>query len=65
MTIIESSRNRDAGNKSFAQKCMIYQESRFLLTQQLVQEEEWTPERLAARQREMARLAAVVWRIDI
>jgi hypothetical protein len=65
MTIIESSRNRDAGNKSFAQKRVIYQESRFRLTQQLTQEEEWTPERLAARQREMARLAAVVWRIDI
>lgn len=66
MTMLESSRNKDAANKPFAQKRAIYKDSEFHLTKKLADEEEWTPERLAARQRdEMAKLATAIWRIDL
>jgi hypothetical protein len=65
MVMLEESFNRDLGNKPYATKREIYRQSTLCLTRKLANEnEEWNPERLAARQRQMARLATAIWRID-
>ena len=64
MVMLETGRNRDAGNKPYAEKRKVLQESAISLTQKLAEEnEDWNPERLNARQRQLAKIAASVWRI--
>ncbi len=65
MVMLEKSFNQDLGNNPYSEKREIYKQSAFLLTQKLADDnEEWNPERLAARQRQMAGLATAVWRVD-
>lgn len=65
MAMLEAGKNRDLGNRSYAEKRPILQQSVFALTRQLAEEnDDWTPERLTAWQRKLARIAAGVWRID-
>lgn len=62
--MLESNANRDLGNRPFAEKRPIYAQSSFELTRRIAQDnEEWTLERLAERQRWMAKQATGIWRI--
>jgi hypothetical protein len=64
MTILAKSPNRDIGNASYGDKKAIYGQSEFEITRRIVVEcDEWTPERVAARQQWLARQATAVWRI--
>lgn len=65
MTLLESARNRDLGNQSYAEKRTVYAQSGFVLTRKLAEESaEWTPDRIASRQRQMAQTAVGRWRLD-
>jgi len=65
MTLMQSGVNRDAKNFSYIEKRKFYFRSNFVLTQKLAQEnEDWTPERIAARQSWMADQATSIWRIS-
>lgn len=64
MTLMQTGANRDAGNADYAAKRPDYQRSGFALTQKVaVDNAEWTPERIAARQNWMADQATAIWRI--
>lgn len=61
----DSSANRDLGNRSFAEKRPVYEGSRFAITQRVAQENhDWNLDRLAERQRWLARQATAIWRIS-
>ncbi|MEW6219102.1 MAG: DUF262 domain-containing HNH endonuclease family protein [Thermodesulfobacteriota bacterium] len=64
MVMLETGKNRDLGNRPYAEKRPVLQTSAVLLTRTLAEENaEWTPERLDARQRQLANLATAVWRV--
>ncbi|GIU80981.1 MAG: DUF262 domain-containing protein [Acidobacteria bacterium] len=65
MTLLETSLNREISNKSYEEKRLTLQKSKVLLTRKLAEENEnWTPERLDAWQRELAKIATATWRIS-
>jgi uncharacterized protein with ParB-like and HNH nuclease domain len=63
LTPLEPNLNRQIGNKLYQNKQEVYQQSVYKLTQNILAEE-WTPETLATRQRDLARRAAHIWRSD-
>lgn len=64
MTLLRSSPNRDLANGNYAAKRQVLQQSNFQITRMLAEENaDWTPERLANRQRWMANQATAIWRI--
>lgn len=64
MTLMQARANRDTGNTEYANKRPNYQQSGFVLTQKLAEDNaEWTPERIAVRQSWMADQATAIWRI--
>jgi hypothetical protein len=64
MAMLEIRANRDAGNAPFEIKRSSYVSSSFELTRKIALEnQDWTPARIAARQRAMAKLATSVWRV--
>jgi len=64
MVMLESGANRDIGNRPYGDKRPVLAASGLLLTRRLAeQNEEWTPERLAARQQHLAAVATSVWRV--
>ena len=64
MTMLEAGRNKDIGNKPYVDKRPVLQQSRLHLTKTLAEENtNWLPERLDARQKQLARIATAVWRI--
>jgi hypothetical protein len=64
-TLLESSLNRDIGNQPFNEKRKVYSQSGFHITREVAaKNEEWTFERLAERQRWMARQATGIWRLS-
>lgn len=63
LTLLERGRNRDAGAKPFDEKRQIYASSQYSISRE-IDADEWTPDSIAARQREMARWATSVWRLD-
>ena len=66
MALLEKGINHDAGNASYADKRTRLAQSQFGLTQQLAEDNaEWVPERIANRQRQLARIACTVWRVDM
>lgn len=65
MALLEKCINHAASNAAYADKREQLGKSQFGLTQQLAQENaDWTPERIANRQRQLARMACTVWRVD-
>lgn len=65
MALMAKGANRTIGNATYAIKRAILQSSVFGLTQKLGEENaEWTPARITARQKGLAKLATAVWRID-
>lgn len=64
MTLLAKGQNRDLGNAEFTIKKPVLAASNFELTRKVADENlEWTPERIAARQKSMAKIATSVWRI--
>ena len=64
MTPLAAGPNRDVGNVPYAEKRAVYARSEFAITQRLASEnEDWTAERIAARQRWLATQATGIWRV--
>ncbi len=64
LTLLEAAKNREAQNKSFTEKKKIYKDSRFLLTKD-INYDEWNKETITKRQKDLAKIAKTIWRIDI
>ncbi len=65
MALLAKGANKDIGNQAYAIKRPVLQASAFGLTQKLAEENAgWTPQRIAARQKALAKLATAIWRID-
>lgn len=64
LTLLEATLNRAVGNKPFSEKRPVYAQSQFQITRDIAEQNEaWTVERLAERQRRMARIATGIWRL--
>jgi hypothetical protein len=64
MALLEKGANKDIGNDDYAHKRPRLSASTFSLTRKLGEENaDWTPERIAARQKKLANIASSVWRI--
>ncbi len=63
LTLLSQARNKsgDSYNRSFDKKKMIYQDSEVLLTQDIVEIDDWSPAEIAKRQKRLARRATRVW----
>ncbi|MBX3179022.1 MAG: DUF262 domain-containing protein [Candidatus Hydrogenedentes bacterium] len=66
LTLLESGMNRQAGNSPYPDKVGAYAGSAYQLTKRIsdMAPEEWTPERIALRQRKLAERAEHLWRSD-
>ncbi len=65
MTLLEAKLNKQLGNASFSEKRKKYKESTFAITRKVADDNAfWNAERIAARQRWMAKQAAAIWKID-
>ena len=65
MALLAKGANKDIGNAAYEIKRPVLQASNFGLTQKLGEENaDWTPDRIAARQKLLAKLATAIWRID-
>jgi hypothetical protein len=64
MTLLTKSDNKKLANLSYPIKKQVFAESAFVLTRKIAAENaDWTPERIASRQKALAKLATVVWRV--
>lgn len=64
MTLMAKGANKDVGNAAFANKKPVFAASAFELTRKVAEDNaDWTPERIAARQKYLANLASAVWRV--
>lgn len=64
LALLNTKENKRAGNRPFSDKRAIYESSSFKLTQNCTEHDEWTPGAINQRQREMAKIASAIWRID-
>ena len=66
LTLLEKNLNKDAANLKYEEKKIFYKKSNCKLTNTLVEQfEEWNESNLSARQRELAKDAKSIWRIQI
>ncbi len=63
-TLLEAKKNKAIGNESFIVKYESYQSSKYKLTSDKIQAEEWNPTKLRQRQENMAKTASAVWKIN-
>ena len=64
MTLLDKGQNRDLGNTEFSIKRPVLADSNFEFTRKIAEDNvDWTPERIAARQKVMAKIATGIWRI--
>jgi hypothetical protein len=65
LTLLSKGANKDLGNKPFADKKRVFADSSFAITRKVAEDNaDWTPERLAARQKSMAVMATTIWRVS-
>ena len=65
MTLLEQNKNTKIGNKDYPTKCEVYTSSSYVLTKEIAQDHsEWSPNSINHRQKDLAKLAANVWRIQ-
>ena len=64
LTLLSAADNRRCGNLSFAEKCDIYRGSKFKMTRELANFDKWNIENLEIRQRQFAKLAQSIWRLE-
>jgi hypothetical protein len=63
LTLLEPSKNRECGTKSFSEKKAIYQQSQYEMTNK-INYADWTPAQVRQRQEGFARSATAIWRIS-
>lgn len=65
MTLLESGANKDLGNSAFDKKREVYKKSDFEITKKLSNDNDvWNVDRLASRQKWLAKQATSLWRIS-
>ncbi|MYF90762.1 MAG: HNH endonuclease, partial [Gemmatimonadetes bacterium] len=66
LTLLEAATNRTVGNAAYADKCAAYNKSSYVLTKKIpeIAPEQWTPELVDERQRQLAARAVHLWRSD-
>lgn len=65
MTLMAKGANKDIANKPYEIKQPVLAQSGFELTRKLAAENtDWTPEKISARQKQLAKMALTVWRIS-
>ena len=65
LTLLEASLNRQVGNQGYPVKRDIYAESRFGITQAIAEQyDEWNGQKIESRQRQLANIAAGIWRFE-
>ena len=64
LTLLETGKNKDIGNKLFGDKLLVYQTSQYLLTRDKTAYTEWKPSVMQKRQAELAKLAKTVWKVN-
>ncbi len=65
MTPLETSRNRDLGNGDYASKRRVYAQSGFQITKAVAEHyETWDEAKIEARQKQLAHVAAGIWRLE-
>lgn len=64
MVMLEAGKNKAIANQPYTSKRPVLKESGLTLTRNLAEEnDDWTPERIEAHQKKLARLATSVWRV--
>jgi hypothetical protein len=63
LALMRASENSDLRSQAFSDKKLVYTDSPYLLTSQIAEAGEWTPETIDERQRTLADLAVKTWRI--
>lgn len=63
LTLLESSKNNDCGNKLYSEKLPVYKQSHYKMTEN-IDYPEWGAAQIRSRQEELAKLATAVWRIS-
>jgi uncharacterized protein with ParB-like and HNH nuclease domain len=65
LTLLEKKLNREADQKSFAEKLFFFQQSNSELTKLIPEHfDTWNEDKIAARQRELAKHAKAIWKIQ-
>ena len=66
LTLLEAATNRTVGNAAYADKCAAYNKSSYVLTKKIpeIAPEQWTPELVDERQRQLAVRAVHLWKSD-
>ncbi len=65
MTLLENKLNQNVGNASYDVKQEAYKQSCFVITNSLVLHyQQWNEDKIISRQKQMAKNAASIWRID-
>lgn len=64
LTLLEAGTNREAGNRPYAVKLNLYQNSAYRLSSSIAYTE-WTVHQIQKRQEAMAKRAVGIWRLDI
>ncbi|KAK3604986.1 hypothetical protein CHS0354_000651 [Potamilus streckersoni] len=65
LTLLEKKLNREAGQKTYSEKMTFFQKSNCKLTKSIPEEfNAWNEDKIAARQRELAKHAKSIWKIQ-
>ncbi|NBC47090.1 MAG: DUF262 domain-containing protein [Gammaproteobacteria bacterium] len=65
MTLLETRPNRDLGNAPYSVKREAYRQSRFRITRAIAEHyEHWDEQKVEARQKQLAEVAAGIWKLD-
>lgn len=63
MTLLDPASNVDLGNKSFAEKIIVFEKSPLLITQEIAKQTTWGPNEIDRRQNVMAATALDIWKL--
>jgi uncharacterized protein with ParB-like and HNH nuclease domain len=66
MTLLETSLNRELGNRGYREKREVYQRSQFRITQKIAEHyNTWNEDKIVSRQKQMANIANGIWRVEL
>jgi hypothetical protein len=64
-TLLEKKLNREADQKNYTEKIYVFQQSNSELTKSIPEHfDTWTEDKIAARQKELAKHAKAIWKIQ-